>query len=169
MPRYVFREDEPLRLKAGKEADAQRIGEALEALTALAEGELAPKAVVDAARSASHPLHAHFEWDDAIAAEAHRLEQARHIIRIVRVVDEDASEGNTRAFLSVSDKGGTSYRPMGDVKQSVDLQAAVLRAAARDLDAFQRRYRDLTDVCAIVTRAKDALSKRMDQGTRRAA
>ncbi len=163
MIRYSFREDEPLRIKAAKDADAQKIGEALDAIAKSADGEIIPKAVVDAARSPKHPLHAHFEWNDALAAEAHRLDQARHIIRIIRVVDAEATDGTSRAFLSVTEKAGTSYRRLADVKMSVDMQNAVLKAAERDLDAFQRRYRDLLDVCDAVARAKEMIQRRRDR------
>lgn len=53
-----------------------------------ANGALTPQAVVDAARCRSHPLHSCFEWDDKIAGEKYRLEQARALIRSVRVVIE---------------------------------------------------------------------------------
>ena len=169
MVRYVFREDEPIRIKGAKDADPQRIGEALEAISKAEAGELTPKAVVEAARSPNHALHANFEWNDAIAAEAHRLDQARHIIRIVRVEDAAATNGSNRAFLSISDKAGTSYRPLADVRASVGMQDAILKAAARDLDAFQRRYKDLIDVCEAVSKAKEAIQRRQDRQERRAA
>jgi hypothetical protein len=66
--------------------------EALLVLQGLArKGELTPERVVELARSRSSPLHEMFEWDDEVAAHAHRLQQARAIIRSVRVevtVDE---------------------------------------------------------------------------------
>lgn len=46
---------------------------------------LKPSQVVRAAKPASSPIHDEFEWDDAQAAEQHRLAQARHIIRITPI------------------------------------------------------------------------------------
>ncbi len=170
MPTYNFRDDEPVRLKASKNADPQVIGDALEAIAKTNGGEIVPKAVVDAARSPKHPLHPHFEWDDKLAAEAHRLDQARSLIRIVRVEDASATDGTSRAFLSISEKAGTSYRSLADVKASIGMQDAILKAAARDLDAFQQRYRDLTDICEFVSKAKEAITRRQEkQSQRRAA
>lgn len=160
MIRYVFREDEPLRIKAAGKADAQTIGEALSQISDGAKGELTPKAVVDAARNKRNPLHHHFEWDDATAAENYRLDQARNLIRIVRVIDEEAREGTTRAFVSVNAKDGVSYRPIADVKRSADLQLAVLQQADRDLEAFQRRYSELKDICKFVSDAREAIASR---------
>jgi hypothetical protein len=57
-----------------------------EALRSLARGgKLTPSRVVDAARNPDHPLHTHFDWDDSAAAELWRVEQARRLIRSVRV------------------------------------------------------------------------------------
>lgn len=160
MMKYVFREDEPLRIKAAIRADPQTIGDALDKIRMASGGELEPKAVVDTARDARHPLHPHFEWNDSVAADSYRLDQARGIIRIVRVVDDDVSGGTSRAFLSVIGRNGVSYRTAEDVKKSRDLQAAVLAQAERDLEAFERRYRELVDICQIVRGARSAVQKR---------
>lgn len=48
-------------------------------------GRVESKALVDAARPETSPAHAAFEWDDAVAAEEHRLHQARRWIRIVKI------------------------------------------------------------------------------------
>lgn len=48
-------------------------------------GQLTEKTVVEDARSPDSPLHGFFEWDDTRAAEAHRLSQARLLIRRVRI------------------------------------------------------------------------------------
>ena len=159
--RYFFKDD-PLPIKDAKDADPQKIGEALAALSDKAGGELTPKAVVEAAADPKHVLHRHFEWNDKAAAEKYRLDQAREIIRCIRVEDGDEDEP-VRAFLSVSGKGGISYRTVQDVKKSSDLQLAVLKAAERDLEAFERRYRDLTDVCDLVRSARSSVKRRRDK------
>lgn len=162
MQQYVFRENEPLRLKNAKQADAQVIGLALEKINQQNEGMLKPQAVVDAARNKRNPLHKHFEWDDEIAAEQYRQDQARHIIRIVRVVDEDSEEGTQRAYQSVNIVGsGKSYRSVADIKSSAEFQAAILKQADRDLEAFQRRYRQLTEVCTYVAQARTKIAEEL--------
>jgi len=50
-----------------------------------AGGILTPEAVVEDARDPDSPLHGEFNWDDASAAHQHRLDQARALIRSVRV------------------------------------------------------------------------------------
>lgn len=49
-------------------------------------GRLSPAAVVETARDPSSPLHHCFDWDNTSAAESWRIEQARRLIRSVRVV-----------------------------------------------------------------------------------
>lgn len=49
-------------------------------------GRLTATQVVNAARDPASPLHEYFEWDNTAAADAWRIEQARRLIRSVRVV-----------------------------------------------------------------------------------
>lgn len=155
--KYVFREDGIIAIPNASKADPQAIGEALDQIATKAGGELTPGAVVDAARAPRHALHPFFEWNDAAAAHKFRLDQARSLIRTIHAVDEGADEGTAQAFISVSDRTGTSYRRLADVKANADLQAHVLAAAERDLVAFETRYRSLMSVCAIVQQARERL------------
>lgn len=63
----------------------QLLEEELDRLAKKGAGTLTPVSVVDAARSPESPLHRYFEWNDSLAAIAHRLDQARVLIRSVRV------------------------------------------------------------------------------------
>src|ERR1700677_2890830 len=58
------------------------------ALYAIAErnaGRLTPDLVLLSAQSPDSPLHEHFTWDDTDAARKHRLNEARTLIRSVKV------------------------------------------------------------------------------------
>jgi hypothetical protein len=50
-----------------------------------AQGNLTADAVVAEATNEASPLHHLFEWDDAKAAHAHRLDQARILLRGIHV------------------------------------------------------------------------------------
>jgi hypothetical protein len=167
MPRYVFK-DGPLRLKAAREADPQEIGEAIAAVAERQGGRLTPDAVVEEARSPESVLHRHFEWDNDVAAEAYRLDQARGIIRCIRIVEPKAEEGVVRAFLSINDSGH-SYRAVREVLNSSALQGLILRQAERDLEAWEKRYRQLTDICDLIRIARERLRRKRDGGERRAS
>lgn len=163
---YIFK-DGPVTIKNAKKANPQTIGSALAQIAQQQKGRLTPPAVVEAARNNRHPLHKFFEWDDAVAAESYRLDQARTLIRSVRIVGEDDADP-APAFLSVSDKGGTSYRTLADVMDSADLQNTVLLAAERDLAAFEKRYRTLADICEIIRDAREKIAARRNKNESRA-
>jgi hypothetical protein len=167
MVKYVFR-DEIVPIRNAKNANPQKIGEAIQAVANKNGGRLIPESVEEAARPKNHPLHPFFEWDDSIAARAYRVDQARHLIRLVRVEDDTAEE-HPHAFISLNDGGGICYRSLGDVQRSANLQLAVMKAARRDLEAFQRRYRSLSEVCSDVSAAISKIDARIEGESRAAA
>lgn len=169
MIRYIFRDEEPLRIKAAGKADPQVIGEALERISRATDGRLTPAAVVDAARDQQNPLHVHFEWDDSKAAETYRLDQAQNLTRIIRVSDDKTEDGTTRAWRSIKDEGGTAYRHITEIRSSLDLQMALYKQLDRDLEAIQRRAREIADVCDLVTQARMKLAERLSKFETRAA
>lgn len=154
----VYRFREPLTIHGGKEANPQVIGQALEAIREESGGELRPRAVVEAARDKDHPLHPHFEWNDAKAAEAYRLDQARVLIRSIQIEEDDEADQRP-AYISIHGQNGTSYRTISEVLKSEDLQRRVLVAAERDLKAFEERYKQLYRICEIVAAARERLTE----------
>ena len=166
MIRYEFK-DAPLTIKNAKKADPQKIGEAIDKVATANDGHIKPAAIVEAARASRSPLHRHFEWDDEKAADAYRIEQARTLIRSIRTIDDT---GDAKpAFLSVNEKAGVSYRTFSDVMSSTDLQYAVLKQADRDLEAWESRYQELTDICKVVSTARGMLSKKIESDDRPSA
>jgi hypothetical protein len=124
------------------------------ALTALLnlrdkDGNLATTAVVAAARNEEHPLHGYFEWDDTRAAAAHRLTQAGQLIRRVRVIVNESTDGprTARALVSHRDlhhDDDDEAAPPGQYRsvESIDVEdrddiAARIR---RDVAELQRKY-----------------------------
>lgn len=160
MTQYTFRDDRPLTIKSSDKADPQKIGEALETIAAKAGGKLTPPAIVDAARNRQHVLHKHFEWDDAVAAQSFRLDQARSIVSAIHIISDETESGYTRGFLSIHERDGTAYRTHAEVISSADLQSKVLAMAERDLLAFEARYRSLTDICNLIRKAREQVQAR---------
>ena len=157
--KYAFNDDGAIvAIKNAKNADPQAIGEAIERVRLDRGGELHPGDLVDAAKDPASVLHRHFEWDNKVAAESYRLDQARAIIRLVRVVDKDGDQ--SRAFVSIRSDHGVSYRSIGDVLQSKDLRERVLEQAEKDLAAWQTRYRELHDLVERVEPIRAEISRR---------
>jgi hypothetical protein len=163
MIKYVFRE--PLTIKSARRANPQRIGEVLERISKENGGRLTPAATVAAARAERHPLHRHFEWSDAAAAEQYRLDQARTLIRSIRVFDTADPDRETRiAFVSIANgRDGRSYYSMSAVEASRQLQALVLVQAERDLEAWERRYSELADVCQTIKTLRETIAERRER------
>ena len=158
MIKYVFSE-KPLTIKNAKKANAQKIGEALASIATANDGDLMPQKIVDAAATDKR-LRPHFEWDDGIAANAYRCDQAREIVRCVHIENTDTESGVARAFLSVRDRDHVSYRALGEILQSKDLQARILAQAEKDLISFENRYSALEEICALVRQARERLAVR---------
>jgi len=67
-------------------------------------GNLDPATVVDAATPATSPLHDYFTWDDGEAADKWRIDEARQLIRRVRITvipQPDTPPIRVRAFMTV--------------------------------------------------------------------
>lgn len=145
----------------GKNADPQVLGEALDAARKDAGGRLRPGQVVEAAEPEDSPLHPHFEWNNERAGDAYRLDQARTLIRSIRVDDDD---GVARpAFINIRDHGGRCYVALSDVLSSRSLQLEVRRAAAKDLRAYRLRYAELSELCRLLEPAEDQLAQEVGE------
>jgi len=145
-------------IKNAKDAKAQVIGEAIAAITAAHDGRLKPEDVWKAAKAPRHVLHKHFEWDVQVAAEAHWTDQARALIRCIRIVDQNHDEP-TYAYLSITDKGGTAYRTTGEIFDNARMQSQVLDNLIRDLEGWEKRARSIRGVYDILHRAREEIEQ----------
>lgn len=73
--------------------------------------------VLQDARNASSPIHKNFEWNDTIAAEKYRRDQARTLIESVKIRIDAPTPVTINALVSVpSDRrAGGGYRLATDV------------------------------------------------------
>jgi hypothetical protein len=92
-------------------------------------GVLQVDSVLEEARHESSPLHDHFEWDDSVAAEAHRRYQARVLIQRCKITIVDSEPTTVRAFVSLqSDREtGGGYRMTTKVMDDEVLREEFLR------------------------------------------
>lgn len=117
-------------------------------------GTLYPRDVVEAARDPKSLLHGAFEWDDGIAAEQWRLEQARHLIRVQVTLIENKTEP-IQAYVSLSpsrtDEGG--YIPIQSILSSAKLLEQMKADAARELEIFSVKFREIDELRPVLTEA----------------
>jgi hypothetical protein len=159
---YAFKADAGFFVKNMIEANPQAVGEELARITAAHDGLLVPIKIIEVARAEKSVLHRHFDWDDAEAAQYWRLGQARHLVSSIRIIDDKAQDRSalTRAYVSITADGVTAYHRVSDVVNNATLQDLLLRQADRELAAFERRYKELTDICSLVQEARQRISER---------
>lgn len=116
-------------------------------------GVCTPALVVEAATDPSSPLHPHFTWDDAEAATARRLDEARHLIRTVKIwIERPEGPKQTRAMVNVTagPTGERTYAPVMDAMADPAMRQQVLAQAFRELQAFRRKYSDLEELASVL-------------------
>lgn len=98
-------------------------------------GEITPAELVDAARPESSPAHSAFEWDDSIAGEKYRLNEARRFIRVTEIRIETREERLVHVPSVKMNEPGV-YKPISVVVQNVDdFKLAVGQAISKQLAA----------------------------------
>lgn len=125
---------------------AQVAGERLNLIKAKA-GEITPRNVVADAQAHNSPLHRCFEWDDAKAADEHRLQQARHLIGAIVVVqvNDKPVKQETRAFVHLAN-GGPRYEPVQVAMRVPDQRAEILATARAEIERWRQRYAALLEL-----------------------
>jgi hypothetical protein len=105
-------------------------------------GALTPHLVVTTFRPKTHPCHGSLNWDDKAAAEAHRLDQARALIRSVTIVyvEEEDDDRRIRAWQTVRDDNGQRFEPIQKIAEDEFLAELVLRDMEREWKQLRDRY-----------------------------
>lgn len=144
--------------------DPQAVGTVLEDIERR-DGRVTPEAVVDEARKPSSVLHPAFEWDDRVAAEQYRLQQARYILRHI-VVREVAPEAPmpVRAFVVADtqdnddEERGRGYVHIRTAMSDPALRDAVLAKALAELNQWRQRYANLSELAKVFAALDQALA-----------
>lgn len=129
------------------DVDAQTAGEELNRIYEK-HGSLTPEDVVAESRDEHAPLHSVFEWDDSIAAERYREQQAGTLIRAVVTVAEDnaGAKQEVRAFVNTR----VNYQPINVVLATPDMTEFMLSKAMDELMAFRRKYAALSKLRPLI-------------------
>ncbi len=114
------------------------IADRLARITKRNHGILTPDAVLEDAQKEDSPLHDQFTWDDSEAAHQWRLEQARALIRSVRVeVQTESRTVSTVRYVRHPEAGREQgYADVMTIRTREDLAREALRrelAAAKAL------------------------------------
>lgn len=135
---------------------AQKVYEHLKAIEK--NGVLTRQAFVDSARDESSDMHCLFEWDDAVAGEKWRLQQANVIIHSIRVKVVNENQENqvkTAAFVlpERTEKAG-GYINIQKAMRDSESREGLLRSAKMECEWFMAKYRNLTELGAVIDAMK---------------
>ena len=102
--------------------------------------------ILDKARNEDTELHKCFEWDDGIAAEKYRLQQARDIVKllVIREESEPVDRPEIRLFYKTDQQEG--YKPTKIIVKKEDEYRLLLERAYGELRAFKAKYSMLTEL-----------------------
>lgn len=121
----------------------------MEELNAISEEGVTPQEVVEAARSEDSCMHSIFEWDDSIAGQKYREQQASQMLRMIEIVhlDEDEKpEHEPYRQFQVDSSRTSKYVPTRMIVQHVDEYQKLLNRAKNELMAFEKRYKTLVEL-----------------------
>lgn len=157
--RYEFKE-KPLLIKNAKTANPQRIGEALTTIKASTADKFNSKAVLEGARNPRNYLHRFFEWDNALAAEKYRLDQARELVACIDIVDTKDPKKRAPAFVSVITRKGRAYYTVPEVLTSSSLQALMMKQIEAEMMDMEKRLMQFAELANAVRRARELIAER---------
>lgn len=144
-----------------KSTKRQNLATELESVRKSNGGLLRPPDVVEFARqNPESALHSQFEWDDSKAAEAHRLWQARQVIAVV-VVSNDQADRNVRAYVSVPGdrrRVGGGYRPVEEALSDRSMREAVIDEVETNIRRLRERCDGFQDLAAILRRTESEVA-----------
>lgn len=144
--------------------DKDVIAKRLNKIAGLHGGRLTPEAVIEDARSPKSPLHDQFEWDDSVAAQHWRTEQARQLIRSVTVqITTDTRTYTTPHYVRDPEAGSAQgYIAVAKLKTSKDLAREALRAELVQAEALFERALGIAEALALKEPIVDIQSRIAD-------
>jgi hypothetical protein len=145
------------------------VRERLERIRRREKGILTPDAVVNDARDTSSPLHGYFTWDDTEAAKQFRLDQARTLIRNIKVevittTNRVAAPFYVRDPQRSSDEQG--YRAIAEIKDERSASADALQYEFNRAIAVLERAVSIAEELGMSTRVAELIQRiRLMQST----
>lgn len=108
--------------------------------------EATSQQIVDRARDENSELHKCFEWDDSIAAEQYRIQQARYVVHHLVIKEEVVPKDRPEVRYFVKPKQSEGYKQTQFVMKIDTEYEALLKQAWAELQAFKRKYSMLKEL-----------------------
>ena len=135
-------------------ADAEKCYHELEKL-----GKITPETIVEYARQEDTELHKCFQWDDAVAADNWRKQQARFIACSLKVTVDKTAEGGQSYRLIQHDEGRQEYKPIVFTVRNMDEYGRLLQQAKNEMRSFQNRYKSIAELAEVISEIEKVLSE----------
>lgn len=119
-------------------ADAQKVADEI------GNDRISPAEVLEKARDVNSELHKCFEWNDSIAAEKYRLQQARGILINLVYKEKESNAEPVRTFQITSQRN--VYQPTVSFLVQEDEYQNLLKRAKSELESFKKRYHTLSEL-----------------------
>ncbi len=130
-------------------ADAQKVAEEILSLG----DDVKPEKIAEYAKDESTELHKCFEWDDSIAADKYRVMQARNIVTMLVIKEEQTPTERPEIRVFYKTKESEGYKPTELIIQQKDEYQALLERAWAELRAFKAKYsclKELQDIFELI-------------------
>lgn len=126
-------------------ADAQKVYEEIMEICDDLES-VSPKDILEKARSEDTELHKCFTWDDSVAAEKWRLNEARVVARQLVIREEKIPIDRPEVRLLYSTDNKSGYKPTTTIVRVQSEYEELLKRAYAELQAFKAKYSMLTEL-----------------------
>jgi hypothetical protein len=110
---------------------------------------LTPQNLVDASRSEDAPMHKCFEWDDAVAGEEWRKQQARVCINHLEIIIDDKEAPATRAFVQY-EANDAKYEHILTVLSDPEKSNSFFELGMKMLNDFKKRFADVKEFASVI-------------------
>ncbi len=120
--------------------------------------------VVEASKSrkTQPDLHEEFDWDNELAADKWRHQQAGYLLRSINVVYSEDFQEPIRAFVDISPAAQTTEHLYVHVKEALsdkETRALVIGKLTKELKSFQLRLRRYEEFSNVVVAIRKHLKK----------
>ena len=109
-------------------------------------GSATPKDILEKARDETTELHKCFTWDDSVAAERYRLEEARLVVRHLVIKEEVIPTDRPQIRLLQKTDSESGYKPIEMILHKEDEYKGLLKRAYEELRTFKRKYAMLKEL-----------------------
>lgn len=126
----------------GFDADANKVGKELKKIEE--KEELTREKVLDYAKNKKSELHKCFEWDDSVAGEKYRLQQASFVLSSISIVYDEEPKRTTKLFVNIkNEKEKREYKNIISVLENDDEYKQLLDKAERDFVSYKEKYQNI--------------------------